>query len=179
MKYAVFDVETPNSKNDRMSSIAVTLIEDGKVSDSFYTLVNPETYFNAFNISLTGISPEAVADAPRFDEIWGKLSELFDGAVLVAHNAPFDMSVLSKCLAYYGIRWKNEVKYICTCQMARRLLPELPSKRLNCLCDYFGIELDHHNAKSDTNACAEILLRYIKMGEDPQRFAKYYQFSVY
>ena len=176
MKYAVFDVETPNAKNDRMSSIAVLVIENGKITDRFYTLVNPETYFNAFNVSLTGITPEAVIDAPKFNEIWGRLSELFDGATLVAHNAPFDMSVLSKCLSFYGIRWKSEVTYVCTCQMARRILPELPSKRLNCLCDYFGIELDHHNAESDTSACAEILLRYINMGEDPMRFAKFYSF---
>ena len=175
MKYTVFDVETPNARNDRMSSIALITLEDGRITDSFYTLVNPETYFNSFNISLTGITPEAVASAPSFGDIWERLRPMLDGAILVAHNAPFDLGVLSKCLAAYGIRWRECVPYVCTCQMARRLLPRLPSKRLNCLCDYFGIELDHHNAESDTAAAAEILMRFASMGEDPLRFAKEYK----
>ena len=176
MKYAVFDVETPNARNDRMSSIAIMVLEDGVITGSFYTLVNPETYFNSFNISLTGITPEAVEDAPRFCDLWPDIEPLFRDAVIVAHNAPFDLGVLSKCLNAYGIRWKSSVQYVCTCQMARRILPELPSKRLNCLCDHFSIELDHHNAKSDTEACAEILLRYIGMGEEPRKYVKEFIF---
>ncbi len=176
MKYAVFDVETPNARNDRMSSIALAIVEEGRITERFYTLINPETYFNAFNISLTGITPEDVASAPNFREVWKTLEPMLDGAVLVAHNAPFDLGVLSKCLSSYGIRWKCRASYVCTCQMARRILPQLPSKRLNSLCDYFSIELDHHNAESDTNACAQILLRYIEMGEDPKRYIKEYCF---
>ena len=176
MKYAVFDVETPNAKNDRMSSIGALVVEGGKITEEFYTLVNPETYFNAFNIALTGITPESVADAPAFPEVFGKLKPLFNDAILVAHNAPFDMSVLSKCLSYYGIRYKESVDYACTCQMARRILPELPSRKLNCLCDYFGIELDHHNALSDARAAAKILLEYERLGFSAEAFAKRYFF---
>lgn len=176
MKYAVFDVETPNAKNDRMSSIGALVVEGGKITEEFYTLVNPETYFNAFNIALTGITPESVADAPAFPEVFGKLKSLFNDAILVAHNAPFDMSVLSKCLSYYGIRYKESVDYACTCQMARRILPELPSRKLNCLCDYFGIELDHHNALSDARAAAKILLEYERLGFSAEAFAKNYAF---
>ena len=176
MKYAVFDVETPNAKNDRMSSIGALVVEGGKIREEFYTLVNPETYFNAFNIALTGITPESVADAPAFPEVFGKLKPLFNDAILVAHNAPFDMSVLSKCLSYYGIHYKESVDYACTCQMARRILPELPSRKLNCLCDYFGIELDHHNALSDARAAAKILLEYERLGFSAEAFAKRYFF---
>ena len=53
--YIAFDVETPNSANDRMSAIGLTLIYNGKITDRFYTLINPETYFSPFNSELTGI----------------------------------------------------------------------------------------------------------------------------
>ena len=176
MKYLVFDVETPNAKNDRMSSIGAVLVKDGKITEEFYTLVNPETYFNAFNITLTGITPESVEGAPTFPEVFAKLKPLFDGAILVAHNAPFDMSVLSKCLSYYGIRYKESVDYACTCQMARRAFPSLPSKKLNSLCELFNIKLSHHNAESDAMACAELFLIYERGGIEPNEFIKEYSF---
>lgn len=176
MKYAVFDVETPNERNDRMSAIGICTVENGKITDSFYSLINPETYFNTFNVALTGITPESVADAPNFSEIFDIIAPKLEGAILVAHNAPFDMSVLSKCLRAYGIRWKGSVYYACTCQIARRAIPELSSRRLNVLCDYLGIELDHHNAMSDALAAAKLVLHYESIGFSPSRFAKEYPF---
>ena len=109
-RYVAFDVETPNSRNDRMSAIGVTVIEDGEIAEEFYTLVNPETRFDPFNIQLTGITPAAVETEPTFPEIWEKLEPVFSNAVLVAHNATFDLGVLAKCLHAYGIPWQTRVK---------------------------------------------------------------------
>ena len=176
MKYAVFDVETPNQKNDRMSAIGVSVVEDGKITDEFYTLVNPETYFNQFNVALTGITPESVKNAPTFPEVFERIKPLLEGAVLVAHNASFDMGVLAKCLAFYGIRWKPELTYACTCSMARRVFPELSSRKLNVLCELLGIALDHHNAMSDAHAAAELLIRYERLGFEASCFSKTYKF---
>lgn len=177
MRYAVFDVETPNAKNDRMSSVSVCVVDGGMIAEKFYSLVNPETYFNEFNSNLTGIRAVDVADAPTFPEIWRRLASMFEGCVLVAHNAPFDMSVLSKCLRAYGISWKPSARYLCTCRMARRALPTLPSKSLDSVCRHFGIPLLHHNAESDTLAAAEILLTFFGMGIDPDEFIKEYVFE--
>ncbi|MBO5879243.1 MAG: exonuclease, partial [Clostridia bacterium] len=63
-----------------------------------------------------------------------------------------------------------------TCKMARRLLPELVSRKLNSLCDHFGIELDHHNALSDARAAARLVLEYEKLGATPEKFATKYSF---
>ena len=161
-RYIAFDVETPNYANNRMSAIGVSVIEDGAIVDEFYSLVNPETHFDWFNIDLTGITPESVADAPTFPELWRELEPMMSGGLLIAHNAPFDMSVLAKCLLDYGVLWRPTAHYACTCQMGRRLLPELPNHKLNTICDYLGVELDHHHAGSDSRACAEILLRYMR-----------------
>ena len=56
-----------------MSAIGVTVIEDGEIANEFYTLVNPETRFDPFNIQLTGITPAAVETEPTFPELWEKL----------------------------------------------------------------------------------------------------------
>ena len=125
-RYIAFDVETPNHANDRMSAIGITVVEGGRIVEEHEALVDPEVPFDLFNIRLTGIGPDQVAGAPTFPALWREIRPLMDSGVLVAHNAPFDMSVLAKCLRGYGIRWHPTVRYACTCQMGRRLLPPLP-----------------------------------------------------
>ncbi len=173
-RYVVFDVETPNRYNSRMSAIGITVVENGEIAESFYSLVNPEQPFDWFNVQLTGISAEAVADAPTFPELWEQIRPTMESGVLVAHNASFDIGVLRKCLSDYGIAWKSSVPGLCTVVMGRRLLPGI-SHRLNDLCDCFGLELDHHHADSDSRACAEILLRYLADGADPKAFIRQYR----
>ena len=56
-RYIAFDVETPNYANDRMSAIGIAVVEDGRIAQEFYSLINPETYFNRFHMDLTGITP--------------------------------------------------------------------------------------------------------------------------
>lgn len=173
-RYIAFDVETPNYKNDRMSAIGISVIEDGNIVEDFYSLVDPEERFDWFNIQLTGITPQAVRGQPTFPQLWETIEPLMDSGVLIAHNAPFDLSVLGKCLRGYGITWHPEVRYACTVRMGRRLLPDLPNHKLNTLCDYLGLELDHHHAGSDARACGEILLHYLSIGADMKRFLRTY-----
>ena len=172
-RYIAFDVETPNRFNSRMSAIGICVVEDGRIVDSFYSLVDPEQPFDWFNTQLTGIDSRTVAGAPTFPQLWERIEPLMSSGVLVAHNAPFDMGVLKKCLQGYGIPWRPQVKGLCTVLMGRRLLPGI-SHRLNDLCDYFSIDLDHHRADSDSRACAEILLRYMERGADIDRFIRTY-----
>ena len=176
MRFIVFDVETPNWKNNRMSAIGITVIENGIITDEYYTLINPETSFDYFNIRLTGISEEAVYDKPSFDTLWDTLREYFDSGILVAHNAVFDLGVLKRCLESYNIEWKSTAPYLCTVQMGRRLLPGI-SHKLNDMCEYYDLPLKHHHAGSDSNACAQILLRYIESGADINSFIKTYRFE--
>lgn len=157
-RYVAFDVETPNYANDRMSAIGITVIDNGCITEEFATLVNPETHFDSFNIELTGITPEAAAKAPTFAQLWPRIQPILDSGLLLAHNAPFDMAVLSKCLQAYGIQWHHYVPYACTCAMSRRCCPSLANHKLDTLCRYYGIALDHHQASSDSHACAQLFL---------------------
>ena len=172
--YIAFDVETPNSANDRMSAIGLTLICNGKITDRFYTLINPETYFSPFNSELTGIYPEDVKGAPTFPEVWAMIENAMSRGTLVAHNAPFDMSVLAKCLRDYGIKWKARVPYLCTCTLSKRTFRELSNHKLNTLCDCLDIQLEHHNAGSDADACAQLLLCCAERGADVRSVIKEY-----
>lgn len=176
-KYVVFDVETPNRANNRMSAIGITIIKDKTIIDEYYSLINPETHFDYFNVRLTGINKEAVKDAPTFPELWTKIESIMNDGILVAHNAVFDMSVLKRCLQDYGISWKNNVPYLCTVQMGRKILPAM-SHKLDVMCAHYGIDLNHHHAASDSHACAEILLKYIQSGADISSFIKNYPLSA-
>ena len=173
-RYVAFDVETPNRYNSRMSAIGLSVIENGRIVQDFFSLVDPEQPFDWFNSQLTGINEETVFGAPDFPTVWKRIEPMMSRGVLVAHNASFDMSVLKKCLESYEIEWKPCVEGICTVRMGRSLLPGI-SHKLNDLCDHFGIGLDHHRADSDSRACAEILLRYIAAGAEPERFIRSYR----
>ena len=63
-RFIAFDVETPNSANDFMSAIGITVVEAGEIVQRFSTLVNPETYFHPFNVQLTGITPDMASTYP-------------------------------------------------------------------------------------------------------------------
>ncbi len=177
-RYLVFDVETPNARNDRMSAIGLTLVENGEVRRTHATLINPETYFDDFNIALTGITPQAAEQAMTFPELWGYVRPLFDHSVLVAHNAPFDMRVLSVCLRHYGLPHLPSYPYLCTVRMGRCMYPRLPNHRLNTMCEALDIPLDHHQAGSDSRAAAFLLADYLAKGLDPSRFERLYDIAA-
>ena len=174
MRYIVFDVETPNRYNSRMSAIGISVVEAGHIVREFYSLVDPEQPFDWFNSQLTGINEETVFDAPSFPELWPRLEPLLSSGILVAHNASFDIGVLRKCLESYEIAWKPYVRGVCTVTMGRSLLPGI-SHKLNDLCEHYGICLNHHRADSDSHACAEILIRYMESGAEPEKYIRSYR----
>lgn len=177
-RYICFDVETPNNRNDRMSSIGVCVVENLSVIEQHYTLINPEARFDRFNIALTGITPEMVQDAPTFAQLWSELGPLMKSGLPVAHNAQFDMSVLSKCLRAYDIPFPAAVHYACTCRMSKKTVPWLPDHKLDTICRELMLPLDHHNALSDARACAEILIYCLKKGADIKDFTRGYNLSI-
>ncbi len=172
-RIVVFDVETPNFNNDRICSIGIAIIEDGKVIETVNYLVNPECYFDSRNISIHGIRPEDVVDAPRFPIIWKMIREDFLANLLVAHNAIFDLGVLKKTLYYYGFE-ESLVYYVDTLRIARAMLKCTVNHKLPTLCCHYDIELNHHDSGSDSNACAELLLNLINEGAVIDKYIKEY-----
>ena len=151
MVYTFFDVETPNKRNDRICSIGLVQVSgEGEIVDEWYHLVNPVEQFDDINMSIHGITPMDVRSAPTFPELWeSELAAALTETKLVAHNAPFDLCVLTKALRAYELE-EPEFSFACTRAMARAVLPSCPDYKLSPLCDYFGIVLmQHHRAASD------------------------------
>ena len=104
-----------------------------------------------------GITWEMVETEPVFAEVWPKLAPMLDGAAfLAAHNAPFDRRVLSACCTAHGLA-APALPFVCTVQLARRQWAMRPAN-LPAVCRRLGIGLLHHNAASDAEACARIVI---------------------
>ena len=102
MRYIVFDVETPNRAGNRMSAIGITVVGDGRIVDSYFTYVDPQTHFDPFNVQLTGIHAGTVRGAPDFPALWQRIAPVMDSGILVAHNAVFDLGVLKNACMITG-----------------------------------------------------------------------------
>jgi len=168
MKICIIDFETANNHPASACSIGLVVFEEGVVIYEGVYLIKPDpdhAFFDPFNISIHGIHPEDVENAPNFEELWPLLRPWFHQNLLVAHNAMFDMGVLNALLLQYGIS-KPLCTYIDTVEIARRLWPFLPNHRLNTVCEYLGIELNHHEALSDARGSALILMNAMALVED-------------
>lgn len=157
------DVETPNWRNDRVCQIAlIQTDEKGIVLDKLTHLVNPEERFDDVNMSIHGITPMDVKNAPTFPELWtDALADKVLGTKIVAHNAPFDLSTILKTLRCYEIDTPS-FDYACTQKMMQAAHPHLSSYKLPAACGYYNIEVEnHHDAFSDASACRELFWHII------------------
>ncbi|NYZ16292.1 3'-5' exonuclease [Azospirillum sp. RWY-5-1] len=158
MRVLAIDFETANERRDSACALGVAWIEDGRVVATEEHLIRPrEMRFLPMNTAIHGIRAEDVADAPSFAELWRELGPRMEGALVLAHNAAFDLSVLRHTLADHGLGHPS-CAYLCTVIVARRAWPELSRHRLDTLADHLGLALDHHRAGSDAEACGRIAL---------------------
>ena len=154
--WAVVDVETTGlGRTDRIVSVGVYRLDPrGEVQDHWYTPVNPGR--DPGPVWIHGLTSEHLADAPPFPEIAGTLAEQLDGRVLVAHNALFDWSMISREYARMGGRAPVEQR-LCTIVLARDLRLPLANHRLGTLAGHFGvIPRQAHHALDDARVLAEV-----------------------
>jgi DNA polymerase III epsilon subunit family exonuclease len=159
------DVETTGTspwRGDRITEIAAIVVRDGVVAERFETLVNPERSIPPMITNLTQINWEMVKDAPRFRDICDELVRVLSGHVFVAHNVDFDWRfVSSEVQRASGQRLSG--RRLCTVRLARRVLPQLRSRRLDSVANYYGVEiLARHRAAGDAVATAHVLLRMLE-----------------
>ena len=170
-RIVALDVETPNGKVPSICQIGIVVAEFGEIQKTESIHVNPETWFDAYNIQIHGITPADVAHAPTFPELWPRIAPYFRDATVVAHNAPFDLGVLTGLFERYGIP-APELYYACTVQMARRRFSRetYGSYKLDTLCAAFDIPLaHHHDALCDALACYRLYRALLtEYGPDPR-----------
>ncbi|MEP7067554.1 MAG: 3'-5' exonuclease [Gemmatimonadota bacterium] len=169
LSYVVVDTETTGTspwRGDRITEIAAIVVRDGVVAERFETLVNPERPIPPMITALTQINWEMVKDAPRFRDICDDLVRVLEGHVFVAHNADFDWRFVStEVQRASGQRLSG--RRLCTVRLARRVLPQLRSRRLDSVANYYGVEiLARHRAAGDAVATAHVLLRLLDEARD-------------
>lgn len=155
MRYAVIDLETTgfSAATDRVVEMACVLVQDGRIDQTWSTLVNPERDIPPHATRVHGITDEDVQNAPSFAIAQRALRRMCRGATVVAHNARFDLSFLPALEA-----WPS----LCTIALARRCFPGAPNYRNQTLREYLDIEVEGavaHRALGDAMVTAHILLR--------------------
>lgn len=162
--YVVFDVETTglSAAYDTIIELAAVKIRQGEIIDRFEAFANPHHPLSATTIDLTGITDDMVMNAPDVGEVLKDFYEWAEDAILVAHNASFDMGFLNVGYKKIGLQ-KAVNPVVDTLELARFLHPEMKNHRLNTLTKKFNVELtQHHRAIYDAEATGYLLMIMLK-----------------
>lgn len=160
-RYAIIDFETNGlmpEAGGRALEVAAVMVEDGRIVDSWQSLMNPGVSVPPFITALTGITPAMVREAPAPAEVMAGVAAFVGDATLVAHNASFDRRFWQYELG--RIRQASAHEFLCTVLLARRLYPWSPNHKLATLVDVHDIPVEgrHHRALADASMTAHLFL---------------------
>lgn len=159
-RYVAIDFETLDTWRASVCSVGIAVINDNKITDTFYSLICPTSKNeNYYCCKVHGLSYNDVKDSPKFQDIWWKIDEKYiKGCPLIAHNVGFEKSCINACNQEFGTN--NDYVYIDTLRMGRKQIKGLKNYQLDTVCESLGYKLkNHHNALDDAKACAEIFTR--------------------
>lgn len=167
LRYVVFDTETTGlepSKGDEIIQIAGVRIVNKRIlqGDVFDTYVDPKRAIPAVSTEIHGITEDMVVGAPEIAEAGKDFHDFCKGAVLVAHNAPFDMAFLKKKQDQIGIDFNQPV--LCTVLLSAALNEFADSHTLDALMERFGLEMPpnmRHTAIGDAMATAQVFIHLL------------------
>ncbi len=164
LDFTAIDFETANGSPVSACAVGLVKVRDGKIVDTLETLIQPPLEHGLFhpgNIAIHGIKAADVVGAPNLFEALKMMVQFIGDDILVAHNAQFDMGVLSKSAEFVGYELPD-LMYACSLLISRRTY-ELESYRLPSVAFAVGFEdFTHHDALGDTMACAHIILHAAK-----------------
>lgn len=166
--YVVFDLETTglDVMNNSITEIGAVKIKKGVITEEFSTLIKPEHDLTEKIIALTGITPEMVKNAPEISAVIPDFMKFIDGAIIIAHNAEFDVKFIKKFAAREEYEVNNKV--LDTVELSRKYLPQLKHNNLDALAEYFSICFNHHRALDDAKTTAEVFLEIEKIKENKE-----------
>lgn len=158
MRAIAIDFETANEQRASPCAVGLAWIEDGIVTRTAYRLIRPpQMRFAPGNVRIHGIRPRDVEGASEFPAVLDEFLADLSGTLLLAHNAAFDMGVITASAAHYGRRIPA-LRYACTRWIGKRAWPGEPSHGLAALARRAGIAFRHHHAEEDAFACAKVAL---------------------
>ncbi|MCL2796606.1 MAG: exonuclease domain-containing protein [Firmicutes bacterium] len=156
----VFDLETTglSAQNDCIIEIGAVKIVNGRITETFSSLIDPETPIPEAASKINGIKDADVEGKPKIEQVLPDFYKFVDGAELVAHNIPFDLGFIAdkgKSLGIFFDHPKHD-----TVTLARKTFPGLPHYNLGFLTEQLKIELTNaHRALDDALATARLFLR--------------------
>jgi DNA polymerase-3 subunit epsilon len=159
--FVVVDLETTGGAagSDSITEIGAVKVRAGEIIGEFATLVDPGVSISPFITVLTGITDQMVASAPPISSVLPSFLEFAAGAVLVAHNAPFDIGFLKAACVGHATHWPSPA-IVDTAVLARRVLTrdEVPNCKLSTLAHFFSASTTpNHRALSDARATVDVL----------------------
>jgi DNA polymerase-3 subunit epsilon len=167
LTYVVFDTETTGlnpSGGDALLAIGAVRIVNGRIltGETFSALIHPKRSIPPSSIRFHGITDEMVRDCPPVEEVLPAFRAFVDDAVLVAHNAAFDLKFLRLAEKAAGVRFDGPV--LDTMVLSRFLQGEEGEHSLDALAERLGVQIvERHSALGDAMATAAIFLRFIAM----------------
>ena len=165
--YVVFDLETTgfHAKNNNIIEIGAVKVVGGQITERFSEFVNPKEPIPFRITELTSIRDEDVIDAEDITKILPRFMDFCKGAIMVAHNADFDMSFIKANCERLGL--PCDFTYVDTVALARYLLPSLSKFKLDNVAKAGGVSLEHHHRAVDDAGCtAEIYVKFLEMLKD-------------
>ena len=162
--FVVFDIETTGFSpvKNKIIEIGAVRVENGVITDRMDEFVDPEVPIPFEIERLTGINDAMVMGAETIGPVLGRFLEFCRGAVLVAHNASFDVGFISHNASVLGYEFHPTV--MDTVALARVLLPNLNRYKLDTVAKALNVSLEnHHRAVDDAEATAGIFLKFVEM----------------
>lgn len=162
MDFVVIDVETANPDLGSICQVGVAIFSDGKFLESWSSLVNPDDYFDKFNVSVHGITEAMVSSAPTWPEIHEIIKSNYSNLIVASHT-PFDRAAIRRACEKNGSE-PFDCQWLDTARVVRHTWPEFSKSGygLSNLSKHFGIPFKHHDAEEDARIAGEILLLAIK-----------------
>jgi len=162
MDFIAIDVETANADMASICQIGLAKFENGDLVAEWSSLINPEDFFDYMNVSVHGIEPDDVANAPTLPEVASAVSQQLNGSILVCHTH-FDRVSMGQAFDKYSLP-PLTVKWLDSARVARRTWSECARSGygLSAICDRIGYEFKHHDALEDAKACGHVLLHALK-----------------
>jgi len=160
MNFLALDFETANYYRDSACALGLVRVENNEIVEQASLLIRPP-YKSFIFTYIHGITWEDVEDQPTFAGHWESIKPFFENIdFAVAHNAGFDSNVLRACCDRHKIIMP-EVDFWCTMKLSRKVFGLYPTN-LPAVCRNFNIDLQHHDALSDTLACAKIMIEILR-----------------
>lgn len=163
MRFVAVDVETANADQSSICAIGAVEFIDLQPAREWYSLIDPEDYFDELNVMIHGIDEDAVRDAPKFPDAFPQLSALVSTNLAVCHTA-FDSGAIRRSLSKYMLDdWP--VQWLDSARVVRRAWPDKFGQRgygLAPVAKFLGVNFQHHHALEDAKAAGIILCRAIQ-----------------